>query len=124
MRPTEKLSKELETLYESLMDCLMSYLLLLSQKEASFKSKFWSCMLLQGYSVLNKINMLLPLTQFVSVVKGVLTNVNALDSVKNKTLELLGAKLQLLNKTTDSSLQDLAPLVLDLIFLSKLKLTM
>jgi hypothetical protein len=103
----------MEVLYEKLMDCLMGYLLMLSQKEASFKSKFWSCMLLQGYSVLNKINMLLPLTQFVSVVKGVLTNPNALDSVKNKTLELLGAKLQLLIKASDSSLQELLPLVIN-----------
>jgi len=113
LQPTEKLSTELENLYQVLMDCLMSYLLLVSQKEARHKSqsKFWSGLLVQGYSVLNKLNMLLPLAQFVSVVQGVLTNPKALDSVKCKTLELLGAKLQLLSKATASDTQELSPLV-------------
>ncbi|XP_059477980.1 HEAT repeat-containing protein 1 [Neocloeon triangulifer] len=108
-RPNEKLDKEMEALYRSLMDSLMSYLLAISHQEATLKTKFWSCLLVQGYSVLNKVNMLLPLSQFVSVVQGVLTNTSALDSVKSKTLELLGAKLQLLGGTSD--LQELLPLV-------------
>ncbi|CAB3368383.1 Hypothetical predicted protein [Cloeon dipterum] len=113
LRPTDKLDPELEQLYRLLMDCLMGYLLTLSHKEASDKThaKFWSCLLLQGYSVLNKLNMLLPLAHFVAVVQGVLTSTSALDSVKSKTLELLGAKLQLLNNASGVEMLELLPMI-------------
>ncbi|KAF4524661.1 hypothetical protein B566_EDAN012243 [Ephemera danica] len=88
-----------EELYRALMEALMSYIGLVTKQEQVSRgqgtSKFWPAMLHYAYTLLNKVNLLLPTRQFLGVVRGVLESSTGDEGVRARALEVLGARLQL-----------------------------
>uniref|UniRef100_A0A2K6FIH7 HEAT repeat-containing protein 1 n=1 Tax=Propithecus coquereli TaxID=379532 RepID=A0A2K6FIH7_PROCO len=86
----------LKGLEERLLETVLGYINTIAQsveKNADkLTVKFWRALLSKAYDMLDKVNALLPIETFISVIRGLVGN--PLPSVRRKALDLLNNKLQ------------------------------
>ncbi|XP_035389147.1 HEAT repeat-containing protein 1 isoform X2 [Electrophorus electricus] len=86
----------LQELQQSLLEETLRYIhavaLCVEQNSEQPTAKFWRALLTKSYDILDKVNALLPMDTFITVVRGLMGN--QLPSVRRKALELLNNRLQ------------------------------
>ncbi|KAI7796665.1 HEAT repeat-containing protein 1 [Triplophysa rosa] len=76
-------------------------------------AKFWRALLSKSYDTLDKVNALLPMDTFITVMRGLMGN--QLASVRRKAMELLNNKLQQRTQWQDEQITVLLELIGDLL---------
>uniref|UniRef100_A0A4W4GBE1 HEAT repeat-containing protein 1 n=1 Tax=Electrophorus electricus TaxID=8005 RepID=A0A4W4GBE1_ELEEL len=79
-------------LLEETLRYIHAVALCVEQNSEQPTAKFWRALLTKSYDILDKVNALLPMDTFITVVRGLMGN--QLPSVRRKALELLNNRLQ------------------------------
>ncbi|KAK1794354.1 hypothetical protein P4O66_011241, partial [Electrophorus voltai] len=99
----------LQELQQSLLEETLRYIhavaLCVEQNSEQPTAKFWRALLTKSYDILDKVNALLPMDTFITVVRGLMGN--QLPSVRRKALELLNNRLQHRTQWEEPQMDDL-----------------
>lgn len=107
----------LQNLQQSLLEEVLRYIHTVARcvEDNSDKptAKFWRALLSKSYDTLDKVNALLPMDTFITVMRGLMGN--QLASVRRKAMELLNNKLQQRTQWQEEQITVLLELISDLL---------
>lgn len=107
----------LQNLQQNLLEEVLRYIHTVARcvEENSDKptAKFWRALLSKSYDTLDKVNALLPMDTFITVMRGLMGN--QLPSVRRKAMELLNNKLQQRTQWQEEQITVLLELIGDLL---------